>query len=211
MKRRDSCLPNIPVDSFQAQSFLVDSHVLGFSTPQSDLSSTEFLALLFITLRPAGEADLKLCFLGPLWEHGQHVWSGGMASNAVSKCLCKKCPCLAGCSQPSPLCPGSVRLCRLWTTVPHCSSARLCTAEAWETSSLVMLLKYELSPAPLHLAAWAQQNSWQKWEDLLNFSNSLYRSIVRTSLLSFWELVCRFPTCAETDITTFAVWDGALK
>lgn len=73
MKRRDSCLPNIPVDSFQAQSFLVDSHVLGFSTPQSDLSSTEFLALLFITLRPAGEADLKLYFLGPLWEHGQHV------------------------------------------------------------------------------------------------------------------------------------------
>lgn len=73
MKRRDSCLPNIPVDSFQAQSFLVDSHVLGFSTPHSDLSSTEFLALLFITLRPAGEADLKLCFLGPLWEHGQHV------------------------------------------------------------------------------------------------------------------------------------------
>lgn len=73
MKRRDSCLPNIPVGSFQAQSFLVDSHVLGFSTPQSDLSSTEFLALLFITLRPAGEADLKLCFLGPLWEHGQHV------------------------------------------------------------------------------------------------------------------------------------------
>lgn len=73
MNRRGSCLPNSPVDSFQAQSFLVDSHVLGFSSPQSDLSTTELLSLLFITLRPAGEADLKLCFLGPLREQGQHV------------------------------------------------------------------------------------------------------------------------------------------
>lgn len=74
MKRRDSCLPNTAVDSFQAQSFLVDSHVLGFSSPKSDLSSTELSSLLlFITLKPTGEADLKLCFLGPLWEQGQHV------------------------------------------------------------------------------------------------------------------------------------------
>lgn len=74
MNSTDSCLPNIPVDSFQAQSFLVDSHVLRFSSPKSDLSTTELLSLLlFITLRPAGEADLKLCFLGPLWEQGQHV------------------------------------------------------------------------------------------------------------------------------------------
>lgn len=54
MNRTDSCLPNTPVDSFQAQFFLVDSRVLGFSSPKSDLSTTELLSLLlFITLRPS--------------------------------------------------------------------------------------------------------------------------------------------------------------
>lgn len=61
----------------------------------------------------------------------------------------------------------------------------------------------------MHGLSRTQQTS--KVGRLLNFSNVFYRSIIRTSLLSFWELVCRFPACVETDITTFAVWNVALK
>lgn len=53
-------MPNIPVDSFQALSFLIDSHILGFFSPKCCLSATELSSfLLFIPMRPAGEADLN--------------------------------------------------------------------------------------------------------------------------------------------------------
>lgn len=70
-----------------------------------------------------------------------------------------------------------------------------------------MLLKYEFkssSPSP------GCMGSAELTADIRT-SNIFYRSIIRASLLSFWELVCRFPTCAETGVTTFAVWNGALK
>lgn len=101
--------------------------------------------------------------------------------------------------------------------MPHCCPARLCAAGTnWslgskQSSNVTQIWIWVQFPFFWLRGLRRTHGRHQDWEDLLNFSNIFYRSIIRANLLSFWELLCRFPTCTETDVTTFAVWIGALK